>query len=476
MVKNYFPVILLLLGLSVQAQDTAFETLVGTKQSLYKLFVPENGKTSFILKSNVGTLSDPDEQLRGYYFDRNYQVHGSAVLMEEHYNSGDKNTAFAIQSQNGTILTTEQEANEVKVRLSLDSNLLAEVDLQQTQLRSADAYLSGSEVYFLASHYQSGIYTDTLFSVLRVNLTTQQTDTVVADLHTALVTGASSYTNYALPVHLDIQFNAVQNWLKVLDAGKIVTYDLTTQLPVDTTVIPLGYSTFESLTNSQSAVAVVGDSIRFTLIADEVDSARSLMVAANYKLVPDAVGKVVLNADSSMVTALPVYFNVADTSKTQVLIIKIAKDGSEVWHNLLADDEISTIPSHLVKTTDGGYLIGGTTTVAADIIPPGVTTFNYKAYFGKVNEDGSDVSIAEEVTKNRLSLYPNPATDVVFIEGIKQEETYTYNLYNVAGLKVKNGLLNNEATIQLEGLTKGTYILHIISAKGEVSTQKFVKK
>lgn len=72
-------------------------------------------------------------------------------------------------------------------------------------------------------------------------------------------------------------------------------------------------------------------------------------------------------------------------------------------------------------------------------------------------------------TKPGISIYPNPATDFIHIEGVKDQ---AFDIYNAAGQLVKNGIIK-QGTVEVNELAKGMYILKI---KEKEESLKFLKK
>jgi hypothetical protein len=86
------------------------------------------------------------------------------------------------------------------------------------------------------------------------------------------------------------------------------------------------------------------------------------------------------------------------------------------------------------------------------------------------------VGIFESLKVERLSVYPNPAVNELFVqntEGVRRLE-----ITNVLGQKVKVVALNNvdNFAISLEGLDKGMYVISAFGDKGLVANSKFVKE
>lgn len=97
-------------------------------------------------------------------------------------------------------------------------------------------------------------------------------------------------------------------------------------------------------------------------------------------------------------------------------------------------------------------------------------------FFGQSEDYSLDVkeSLAtSDITKNRVSIYPNPVKNVLNFNGAKNISKV--EVYNVAGQKVKavDNLSDNK--IELSNLTKGTYIIRA-SVDGLVKSFKFIKE
>ena len=92
--------------------------------------------------------------------------------------------------------------------------------------------------------------------------------------------------------------------------------------------------------------------------------------------------------------------------------------------------------------------------------------------FGQV-EDYS-VNIGElavaDVKKNNISVYPNPATDVINISSVSSKTKF--EIYSVGGQLVNQG--TTDGKVSVSKLAKGVYIL-TIESNGEKSQTKFIK-
>lgn len=82
---------------------------------------------------------------------------------------------------------------------------------------------------------------------------------------------------------------------------------------------------------------------------------------------------------------------------------------------------------------------------------------------------GSTLEIDQQVL-NQPSLTPNPASNYMRLSGIQSRENYT--IFNVLGIKEKNGWVSNDEIIYTHDLSNGLYFLKLDSGE----TLKFLKK
>lgn len=81
----------------------------------------------------------------------------------------------------------------------------------------------------------------------------------------------------------------------------------------------------------------------------------------------------------------------------------------------------------------------------------------------------SDIGVDEHVT-DKYNLYPNPAKDIIHIDG---DDLNCAVLYNSKGQMISIiGIVNN--VINVKELDNGIYYLNIINTKGENSMSKII--
>jgi len=150
---------------------------------------------------------------------------------------------------------------------------------------------------------------------------------------------------------------------------------------------------------------------------------------------------------------------------------------------------------------DGNFVVGGyarsTIFVNHPTIAPLTTNGGYSDFFiAKLGDTPCSPPMSvEDVPKSKLILYPNPTRDVLYVEGTSLS---SYAVYNVLGQELINGNVNGNGningnvnnninnninnnvngnfSINLEGLSRGTYLVRLVGLDGEVVTEKVIKE
>lgn len=82
------------------------------------------------------------------------------------------------------------------------------------------------------------------------------------------------------------------------------------------------------------------------------------------------------------------------------------------------------------------------------------------------------VAITRRKVVDDLSVYPNPASNVLNLEGISQGQ---YSIVNTLGQVLKEGELQNEQQIDISALKLGRYFLYLIPESGDSQLVEFIK-
>ena len=115
------------------------------------------------------------------------------------------------------------------------------------------------------------------------------------------------------------------------------------------------------------------------------------------------------------------------------------------------------------------YKDGDTIYVSEKNIKEGVNCEFVVDCYGDVDDD-DDESINEFATMD-LTIYPNPAKDVVNVRTNAQR--YEYQLINTWGQVVLNGRLSGDGSISVKDINNGVYFLRVV-ADGEMSINRIV--
>lgn len=88
-------------------------------------------------------------------------------------------------------------------------------------------------------------------------------------------------------------------------------------------------------------------------------------------------------------------------------------------------------------------------------------------------------SIIQTVQLNNVIPYPNPTTETIYISGFEPENSIILELFDLTGKKVlksKQSLNGGTFSLNLEGISKGVYILKTIQNDGSINQFKISKK
>jgi hypothetical protein len=164
-------------------------------------------------------------------------------------------------------------------------------------------------------------------------------------------------------------------------------------------------------------------------------------------------------------------------------VISWAPVANAVSYNLVLFDKNFTVRNKYVITANNFKKHSPLRSIASD------ETMNYEVnglspgslyYYTITAIDANDESIAEyegefitqiasginEISANAVSIYPNPAKDIITIDGIQSNEII--EIYDISGHNVISTYSN---PIDISGLASGVYFV-----KTGVKTAKFIKK
>ena len=89
----------------------------------------------------------------------------------------------------------------------------------------------------------------------------------------------------------------------------------------------------------------------------------------------------------------------------------------------------------------------------------------------------SVLSVSEQTENIRLSAYPNPSTDYLYLTASEEISGLSYQLFDMNGRLLKSDkIVGNQTNIDMQGLVSATYFVKINQGYKTVKTFKIIKK
>jgi hypothetical protein len=132
-------------------------------------------------------------------------------------------------------------------------------------------------------------------------------------------------------------------------------------------------------------------------------------------------------------------------------------------------------PSRCTNMSHGGYVLNFSNGLV-DYYYPGFMfdKENYPRIYFKASCTDCAIVGVEEMEKENITVYPNPATNVVNVKLAGDKEAKV-QMFNLVGQQVYNGTATSTASINVSNMKAGVYMLKI-SQNGKVYTSKVVVK
>lgn len=143
--------------------------------------------------------------------------------------------------------------------------------------------------------------------------------------------------------------------------------------------------------------------------------------------------------------------------------IQLSVSGATTGVVIPAGAQIQVAISGLIKNPSnaGAYTINWKTARASGDT---VQEFNFP-----VNFSATLATLESNPHNKELSVYPNPANDVIQVSGLAKTEKYT--VYNVSGNQIIEGNISENGKIDIHHLVNGVYFLKVENGK----SVKFIK-
>ncbi|WP_312765064.1 SBBP repeat-containing protein [Epilithonimonas sp.] len=145
-------------------------------------------------------------------------------------------------------------------------------------------------------------------------------------------------------------------------------------------------------------------------------------------------------------------------------VAKLDSQGKFVDAKLFAGSNF--IDTHCAAMdADENLYIGGAFTDLANIDPTGngsyyVFSRGYRdSYVVKLNN--TNLNVEDINSKTDLLIYPNPSSDIIYLNSKNQLSGNKYIIYDMVGREISTGTLDSKQEIKINLLPKGNYILKI---------------
>ena len=174
------------------------------------------------------------------------------------------------------------------------------------------------------------------------------------------------------------------------------------------------------------------------------------------------------SASSECVT---ITFTNADPDDNQVLLTayNTTFNPADLSQNYMGDtgysSSTSTIVSMAINVPAGATVVLITSEVTLNSVFGADYTINISS------ANCAAILKTVENPKDAVSVYPNPTSNVLFVNGMKPTQA---NVYDVSGKQIPTKVNGN--TIDTQQLPKGNYILKMEDKEGKTTTTKFIKK
>jgi hypothetical protein len=84
---------------------------------------------------------------------------------------------------------------------------------------------------------------------------------------------------------------------------------------------------------------------------------------------------------------------------------------------------------------------------------------------------GDPEGISNPALAGKLSIYPNPATQALYLKADADLQLESYTIINALGRQLQSGTLRDKNSINVSNLASGSYFIRIQTAKGVVGKQ-----
>jgi hypothetical protein len=162
---------------------------------------------------------------------------------------------------------------------------------------------------------------------------------------------------------------------------------------------------------------------------------------------------------------------------TDYWLFSIDHTGNIIWDKTIGGDDAEELSSIYVEDENHYVAIGSSLSDISGYKTEALRGSNLKSDAWLV-ELFTSVGIKDYAdSKSKFTLYPNPATENLHLELTDNIVIDKINIYNQLGeVVIQKQISSRSAQINVASLSKGVYIIEVISASGDYFKEKFVKE
>jgi hypothetical protein len=157
-------------------------------------------------------------------------------------------------------------------------------------------------------------------------------------------------------------------------------------------------------------------------------------------------------------------------SLQQPIVLKGNLVQGRFWMGVLSDANAWASTAHY---DTGADVIGEAVAMGSDNFD-WFTLMNIEGLYELTADCETTVSAFNAEPEQQVSIYPNPASDVLIITGQSGQRISKIELYTIAGIKVKE-CENQQGTIDISDLSNGLYLVRVVTLDNSVTYRKIVK-
>ncbi len=155
-------------------------------------------------------------------------------------------------------------------------------------------------------------------------------------------------------------------------------------------------------------------------------------------------------------------------------VILVETATANTWYHIKASYDPATGEVKVKVDNNDVIIFEGTPDLVPqefDVLLQGISTAGFDNIVVSATNTDPFMAVSDVAKKSSVSVYPNPATDVVNIKSDKKVESVS--IYDAAGKIVKT---TAETSINVQNFAKGSYIVSIKYVDGSKESTKVIKK